>query len=134
MPATSNLLSTETILALAERSSGAYDLADDALRHGVATLIESINQRGPYAEFHRDAMSRQILTLLTNRLRLALDGRQYPGIADERRRLGRPIFPGAEEGDPISQQEPRMNRFPAERPGFRRGNTGRSYQCACCVS
>lgn len=83
-------LSLETVLTLGERESGAYGLADDGLRQRVAALIDWINQRGPYSVDQIDAMRRQVQRLLVNRLRIALDRKQYPGIAEEK--IERPIF------------------------------------------
>ena len=83
-------LSYEAIFALAERESGAYGLADDGLRGRVAALAELINQRGPYSVDQIDAMTRQIERLLVNRLRIALDRKQYEQISQET--IERPIF------------------------------------------
>jgi len=55
MQQSSGALSREYILALAERDSGAYGLADDALKTRVGALIDWINERGPYAPGRRDA-------------------------------------------------------------------------------
>ena len=85
-----NALSFETILSLAERESGAYGLADDGLRQRVATMIDWINQRGPYSIDQIAAMRRQLQHLLVNRLRLAADRQRYPGIAEAK--IERPIF------------------------------------------
>jgi sulfotransferase family protein len=91
MPNQSNeALSFETIFTLAERESGAYGLVDEGLRARVAALIEWINQHGPYTIDQVDAMSRQLRKLLVNRLRLALDRKQFPDIATEE--IDRPIF------------------------------------------
>jgi len=83
-------LSFDGIFALAERESGAYGLADEGLRGRVAALVEVINSRGPYSVDHIDAMGRQIQRLLANRLRVALDRKQYPQISDET--IEKPIF------------------------------------------
>jgi hypothetical protein len=83
-------LSFETILTLAERESGAYGLAEAGLRQRVATMIDWINQRGPYSVDQVAAMRRQLQHLLVNRLRLSADRRSYPGIAAAR--IERPIF------------------------------------------
>jgi hypothetical protein len=73
-------LSFETILTLAERESGAYGLADSGLRQRIATLIDWINQRGPYSIDQIAAMRRQIQHLLVSRLRIAADRKAYPEI------------------------------------------------------
>lgn len=83
-------LSFDTIFTLAERESGAYGLADNGLRQRVTALIDLINQRGPYSIDQIDAMSRQVQRLLVNRLRIALDRKQYPAIAEEK--IEQPIF------------------------------------------
>jgi len=83
-------LSFDDILTLAERETGAYGLADDGLRQRVAELIQWIDARGPYAAHEIEVMSRQLQRLLTTRLRLAADRRQYSAIADEK--IARPIF------------------------------------------
>jgi hypothetical protein len=85
-----NALSFEAMFTLAERESGAYGLADDGLRRRVAALIDLINQRGPYSVDQTDAMRRQVQRLLVNRLRIALDRKQYPEITGEK--VERPIF------------------------------------------
>ena len=90
MQQSSGALSREYILALAERDSGAYGLADDALKTRVGALIDWINERGPYAPDQVDAMRRQVLRLLANRLRIADDRLRYPGIAREK--IERPMF------------------------------------------
>jgi len=83
-------LSFETILTLAERESGAYGLADSGLRKRIATLIDWINQRGPYSIDQIAAMRRQIQHLLVSRLRIAADRKAYPEIAAAK--IERPIF------------------------------------------
>jgi hypothetical protein len=86
----SNTLSFESILTLAERESGAYGLADAGLRKRAATLIDWINKRGPYSVDQVGAMRRQLQRLLVNRLRIAGDRKHYPAIAHEK--IERPIF------------------------------------------
>jgi Sulfotransferase family len=83
-------LSFETILTLAERETGAYGLADDGLRRRVATMIEWINQRGPYSIDQVAAMRRQLQHLLVSRLRICADRQFYPGIGATQ--VERPIF------------------------------------------
>ena len=90
MNGSENVLSFETILTLAERESGAYGLADERLRQRVATMIDWINQRGPYSIDQIAAMRPQLQRLLVNRLRLAADRKRYPAIAGEK--IERPIF------------------------------------------
>ena len=84
------LLSFDTILALAEHESGANGLASDGLRQRVSGFIDWINDQGPYSTDKVDAMQRQILRLLVNRLRIAVDRTRFAGIADEH--IERPIF------------------------------------------
>lgn len=86
----SGTLSFETLLTLAERESGAYGLADTGLRKRVATMIDWINERGPYSVDQIGPMRRQLQRLLVNRLRLAADRKRYPAIAAEK--IERPIF------------------------------------------
>jgi hypothetical protein len=85
-----NILSFELILTLAERESGAYGLADQALRQRVAAMIDWINERGPYSVDQIIAMRRQLQRLLANRLRIAADRQTYPAIAHEK--IECPIF------------------------------------------
>jgi Sulfotransferase family len=83
-------LSFEAILTLAERESGAYGLADGGLRQRVASVIDWINERGPYSIDQLAAMRRQIQRLLVNRLRIAADRLHYPQI--EREQIKHPVF------------------------------------------
>lgn len=83
-------LSHEDILQLAERESGAFGLADDGLVQRVRWLVEWVNERGPYSPDERRAMTQQITRLLATRLKVALDRRRYPAIANEK--IERPIF------------------------------------------
>src|SRR5262249_55199505 len=54
------------------------------------SIIEGINQKGPFSDYRLDAMRRQIQKLLTNRLRVALDRVSFPGIAQEK--IEQPLF------------------------------------------
>jgi Sulfotransferase family len=80
----------DSLLTLAERDSGACGLADAGLKARVNALIGWINERGPYTPSQIDAMSRQLLRLLANRLRIADDRRRYSAIAQEK--IERPVF------------------------------------------
>ena len=84
------LLSYGTLMTLAERESGAYGIADDALRGRVAAMVNAINTRGPYSVDQVGEMRRQIQRLLVGRLRIAHDRQRYPGIAAQK--IERPIF------------------------------------------
>src|ERR1700733_9113529 len=86
----SNTLSMETLIALAERESGAWGLTEPSLRGRLRLLTDWINARGPYSADQVDAMQRQLRRLLVTRLRLAGDRSQYPAVAEER--TDRPIF------------------------------------------
>jgi len=83
-------LSTADILALAERESGAYGMADQALLARVTGMVDWINERGPYTVDEIKAMREQIRRLLATRLKIALDRRRFPEI--EREPVTRPIF------------------------------------------
>jgi hypothetical protein len=83
-------LSVESLVALAERDSGGYGLADAALLARFKQLVDWINARGPYSIDQLDGMRHQLQLLLANRLRIALDRRRIPAIAEEK--IERPIF------------------------------------------
>jgi hypothetical protein len=83
-------LSVESLVALAERDSSGYGLADAALLARFKQLIDWINARGPYSVDQLDGMRHQLQLLLSNRLRIALDRRRIPAIAEEK--IERPIF------------------------------------------
>lgn len=83
-------LSTADILALAERESGSYGMADEKLAARVAAMVDWINARGPYTTEQVWAMREQIRRLLATRLKLALDRKRYAAIQNEP--IERPIF------------------------------------------
>ena len=83
-------LALADILTLAERESGAHGLVDAGLHSRVASLLDWINQRGPYSAAQIDAMRRQIVQVLARRLRVTLDRQRFAGIAAEP--ITRPIF------------------------------------------
>lgn len=87
---TEQALDFDTMLAHAERESGAYGLADAGLRGRIAAMLDWINGRGPYTPEQIDGMRRQLHRLLVTRLRLAGDRKRYPGIAEVK--IERPIF------------------------------------------
>lgn len=80
----------EEILVLAERESGAYGLADAGLIERARGLVDRFNARGPYASWQIEPMRRQILRMLSGRLKMLLDRQRYPRIAEEK--IERPIF------------------------------------------
>jgi hypothetical protein len=84
------MLSLENIVALAEREVGAYGLADEGLITRVRTVVDWINESGPYSRTELRDMQEQIRRLLANRLKLAFDRQRYPEIAEEK--IERPIF------------------------------------------
>lgn len=84
------MLSYDNIVALAERESGAYGLADKGLLQRVHTVVDWINERGPYSPGQSHAMTLQIKELLTRRLRILQDRQTYPAISEET--IDRPIF------------------------------------------
>jgi hypothetical protein len=93
MPTTNdskNLLSFDAIVTLAERESGAYGLADAGLKQRVGSIIDWINNKGPYSVDQLGPMRRQLQHILVNRLRLIADRQRYAGIAQEN--IERPIF------------------------------------------
>jgi hypothetical protein len=83
-------LSWPDVLALAERESGAYGLADEGLISRGAAFVDWVNARGPYTPDQVRAMHDQIRRVLATRLKLALDRRRYPQIAEEP--IQRPVF------------------------------------------
>ena len=83
-------LNFDNILTLAERESGVRGLASDGLRTRVAAMISWINDRGPFDSTQLREMQAQIVRLLANRLRVALDRKRYSAIADEV--IERPVF------------------------------------------
>jgi hypothetical protein len=83
-------LSADTLFMLAERESGAFGLADDGLRQRVKSMVDWINSRGPYTPDQVVGMRRQLQGILVNRLRLILDRKAFPGIAQEK--IERPVF------------------------------------------
>ena len=86
----SGLLSYKTLIGLAERDCGAYGATEPSLAARFIALIEWINARGPYTAEQLDGMRRQLVRLLSNRLRIALDRKRFPVIAQEK--IERPIF------------------------------------------
>ena len=82
--------SFENLLELAERESGAYGLADEGLQARVRSLVDWVNARGPYTPDQVQRMRHQVKRVLANRLRIALDRRQFPAIADEK--IVRPLI------------------------------------------
>ena len=83
-------LSVDALLTMAERESGAYGLADAGLRQRVASIVDWINEKGPYSIDQVAPMRRQLQHILVNRLRMTLDRQRYSGIAQEK--IERPIF------------------------------------------
>jgi hypothetical protein len=83
-------LDFDDILQLAERESGAYGLADEGLRSRLREMIDRFNGRGPYEPCQVDAMRRQMLRMLSGRLRMLADLQRYPAIAEEN--ITRPVF------------------------------------------
>lgn len=83
-------VSLHDVVTLAERESGGHGLVQAHLRERVGSLVEWINDRGPYSAAQVDAMQRQIVQVLARRLRVALDRRRFAAIADEP--IERPIF------------------------------------------
>jgi len=84
------LLDASAILTMAERESGGFGLADDALVSRLQALVSRINERGPYTPDQIRAMQDQVLRILANRLRIALDRKRNPAIAEEP--ILRPVF------------------------------------------
>ena len=83
-------LSCEQLVALAQRESGGDAAVDTRLLERFRRLVDWINARGPYSVDQCDGMRHQLQAVLANRLRLALDRKRIPAIADER--IERPIF------------------------------------------
>ena len=78
------------ILTLAERESGAYGLGDEATLGRARTMVDWINSQGPYTVDQTRRIQAQVQRLLVNRLRIALDRKNFPGIAEVK--IERPIF------------------------------------------
>ncbi len=85
-----NAIILDDILPVAERESGGFGLADDDLKARAAAIIEWISRAGPFTTEQAAAIRRQVLQVMANRLRLALDRQHYPAIAEEM--IERPIF------------------------------------------
>jgi hypothetical protein len=85
-----HLLSVDALMTMAERESGAYGLADAGLQQRVASIVDWINEKGPYSVDQVAPMRRQLQHILVNRLRMTLDRQRYAGIAQEN--IERPIF------------------------------------------
>jgi hypothetical protein len=86
----SQTLSVETLVDLAEGESGAYGVTEGALRERLCRLTDWINARGPYSVDQVDAMHRQLRRLLVTRLRICADRKRFPAIRDER--IVKPMF------------------------------------------
>lgn len=90
----SDRLDLARIVALAERESGAFGLAgtieNGGLESRVAALVDRVNAYAPYARSEVREMQAQIVRVLANRLRVALDRQRYPGIAETP--IERPLF------------------------------------------
>ena len=84
------MLSFDTIVTLAEREAGAFGMADAGLLDRVRTVIDWINERGPYTPDQLRAMTMQIKELLARRLLIVRDRQTFPAISEER--IERPIF------------------------------------------
>ena len=85
-----NQLCFSDILTMAERESGAYGLADPGTIRRASAMVEWINSQGPYTVDQLRRMQVQVRRLLSTRLRVALDRKTYPGIAEVK--IERPIF------------------------------------------
>lgn len=83
-------LSTERLIALAERESGAHGRVAGALHDRIAGMVEWINAQGPWRPDQIEAMQAQVRQVLANRLRIMLDRERFPAIAEEK--IDRPIF------------------------------------------
>ena len=90
MTGRATLLDHHAIVTLAERESGAFELADEGLLGRVRFVVDWINQRGPYAPPEVREMEAQLRRLLANRMRLLADRQRHPAIAAEV--IDRPIF------------------------------------------
>jgi hypothetical protein len=84
------LVVAEDILTLAERATGAYDLADEALKARLGKVVDWANAAGPYGIDRLAAIQAQVLRMLTGRLQIAFDRVRFPGIAEVA--IERPIF------------------------------------------
>ena len=84
------LLRAEEVLTLAERETGAYGLADAGLIERLGKVVDWANGPGPYDPGRLAAIRQQVQRMLANRLRIALDRKTYPQIAEEK--IERPIF------------------------------------------
>jgi hypothetical protein len=83
-------LSWDNILTLAQRETGAFGALEPGLERRARTLVDWINERGPYRPEQVDAMARQVQRLLAKRLQMKLDRERYPAIAEVT--IERPIF------------------------------------------
>jgi len=87
---TTEPLSVDNIITLAERESGAFGIIDNGLRQRVADIVNWINQHGPYSIDQTLAMQRQIQHVLASRLQIGADRKFYPDIAETS--VQQPIF------------------------------------------
>ncbi|MEO6718557.1 MAG: sulfotransferase, partial [Novosphingobium sp.] len=78
------------VLTLAERESGGYGLADAGLQARLGKVVDWANVTGPYNPDQLRAIRGQVQRMLTNRLRIALDRKTTPAIAEVP--IKRPIF------------------------------------------
>jgi len=83
-------LDERDLLDAARRATGLSDFGDDDFRDPLGRLLSCLESEADLTLVGRIAASRDIVGLLTNRLRLEEDRKRHPGIAAER--IVAPIF------------------------------------------
>lgn len=76
-------ISGDRILTHAERECGAYGLSDEGLRSRLASIVNWVNERGPYSADRIQIMEDQIQRLLANRLKIQFDRQRFSETARE---------------------------------------------------
>ncbi len=83
-------LSDENLIASARRATRLEDFGPDGFEAGLQMLLDSLEQDAALNPMGRILARRQILDLLSNRLRLIEHRRRHPEIAEEK--IQRPFF------------------------------------------
>lgn len=83
-------IDTESVLTAASRQTGLQDFGDDSFRPGLERLTQSLEEDGRLTAFGRFFARRQLLELLTHRLRIVDWRGKHPEVAEQR--IERPIF------------------------------------------
>src|SRR5215510_6375021 len=79
-----------SLLEAARRETGLEDFGGDEFREPLKLVLEGLETEARLTLLGRLVARRDLLGLLTNRLRLTEDRRRHPGIAEQR--ITRPFF------------------------------------------